>query len=167
SLLGQTLAVAYMGSVSAAIKSGDYAGIRSAVLRVAMLLAAIALPCFLAIYCVLTFWHEPIFGPGWGGLSHIFLVLSPAFILQLSVSPFSQSLNIFGFQRWQLGWDFIRVILVLTALLAPATVLGEGGLTVALSGYSVSIAAMYAIQFLYFMRQLANLQTTTKAEIHK
>lgn len=158
-LLGQTLAISYMGAVSDYVREERYAEVRSAIIKTSVHITCIAVPSLVAIYAFLAVAARDVFGGQWGGLAGIFLLLSPAFALQLAFSSFSQSLNVFGFQRFQLAWDGTRLALVIAALGWPVMTgfPRDEGFLVALGCYSAVLAVMYFVQFAYFINRMTAL----------
>lgn len=167
SLLGQTMAVSYVGAVSEYFRSQKFGEIESAVLRSSAVLSLIAVPLFIAVYLALKLFAIDMFGEGWERLSTILLLLAPAFVLQLVLSPFSQSLNVFGLHKFQLSWDASRLVLVILALLLPTVFeqYFDEPFYVSLGAYSCVLTVMYAVQFWYLIRMLRKMDRAERRSV--
>lgn len=150
SLLGQSLSTSYIGYVSIKENQSNYRSIRESLHKLIRILSAISMVVFLIIYIVLTYFGGFLFGTEWSNVGFIFLLLSPCLYFQIVFSSFSQSLNIFGLQKFQFFWDLIRLAIVVFSLLIPVFFEMENGSSKSLLCYSISMSIMYFIQFCYF-----------------
>lgn len=120
-------------------------------LRSMKVLILVGLPIILAATFILWWGVAMIFGPEWGGVSTIVVVLAPFFLGQFVVAPLSQTLNVIGRQDLQLGWDLFRMVIP-NALLVVSSLL-DSSFDFALIFYSLSM----------FMLYVANVFLTLKA----
>ncbi|CAE6881159.1 hypothetical protein ACOMICROBIO_LKFPLAJE_00211 [Vibrio sp. B1FIG11] len=153
SLLGQSLSTSYNGFVSKKENQEKYNEVRSALHNLILALSAITLLFFIVVYYLLTFYYDVLFGEHWVSVGEVFLLLSPSLFFQVVFSSFSQSLNIYGLQKFQFRWDTARLLLVFSAITLP-NFLTDDGIYLSLSLYSLVMSVMYIFQFLYFDRFL-------------
>ena len=151
SLIGQSLSTSYIGYVSSKDNRDNYKAVRTSLHKLVKILSLTSLLLFLLIFFVLEYFGEYIFGKEWFGLGGIFVILSPALYFQVVFSSFSQSLNIFGLQRFQLIWDVCRLILVSFSICLPSLFYVDYSAEFSLILYSFSMSVMYLIQYVYFV----------------
>lgn len=106
------------------------------------LFAVGVLPCVVA--GVAGGWLVPVLlGVTWAPAGPLLAWLALGTLAQVTVSPFSQLLNLTGRHRWLLIWDAARMVLVGLTFGIPAA-LGQP-LVVAVAAYSVGLVVLYGV----------------------
>ena len=84
-----------------------------------------------------------LLGPEWAGAEDFLLIMTPFFVGQFVVSPLANFMNALGCQTGLLVWDTLRLIIVLPAIVVPASL----GLDVefALASFSLAMLFFYVI----------------------
>lgn len=163
-LIGQSVSLAYIGSISVEILNKNYESILHAIRTASKVFFLIGIPAFSVAGTFLYLFEEVLFGKEWVGMYRIFLILSPVFVFQLAYSSFSQSLNVLGLQRSQLFWDLARFSLVFLALIAPQIIDVESSFTWAISLYSVVMSCMYFLQYRMVIKRLEFLSREMRVD---
>lgn len=164
SLLGQSLSVSYVGKISTKLEEKDYLDIHRAIKKMIVYLSLSSTLIFLIFSLFLKYYSSLIFGDEWGDIANIFIYLIPAYISQVTFSSFSQSLNVFGMQKIQLLWDFVRLPIIVFSLYIPFYLYGDDGFNISLLIYSISMSIMYIVQYYLLYRFL---KRNSKSECYK
>jgi O-antigen/teichoic acid export membrane protein len=118
-LVGQAASQVYLGE-GARLARENPDGLRKLYARTTVRLVLLgAVP--LALCGVFAPWlFSIVFGSAWVEAGHYVRILAIAFAVQFVVIPLSHTLSILEKQRWQLGWDAARLVLVTGAIAGSA-----------------------------------------------
>lgn len=139
-IVGQAAASASLGELGRLVREKATTG-PSVVARAMRDLAVLgAVPCLgLAIAGV--FFAPALLGPEWTEAGTMMALLAPGTLLQFTVSPFSQLLNLTGQTRRLLVWDVTRVVVLAASLVTPWAL--GASILVTVACYSVALVPLY------------------------
>ncbi len=117
--VGQAASQVYHGT-GGRLSREDPRGLRSLFVQTSVRLLALGVVPMALLAAFGPFLFTLVFGDEWTESGQYARLLVPAFLVQLVVSPLSQTLNILERQRWQLAWDVVRLALVVGAIVGSA-----------------------------------------------
>ena len=139
-LLGTSVSQVYVGKAAQLARESP-SQLRSLFYKTASRLFLLAALPSLALMLFGPWLFALVFGSSWLQSGHYMRILAPMFLIQLSVVPLSQTLNILERQELQLLWDAGRFVLVFGTLwLAQAMAWTD---TQAMIGFSVIMSLAY------------------------
>lgn len=163
-LVGQAMGQVFLGDAADAVRAGDGAAVlrrMRGMVRAVGRLGLVAVPLALPAPWV----FAAVFGPAWREAGWFFLLLLPATLLKLMVSPMSQVTAVAERQGLQMAGDAVRAALTVAAFVVP-TVSGAGAV-VAVAGYGGVMAATYLgflVMYLRIARRLAERPSATVSD---
>jgi O-antigen/teichoic acid export membrane protein len=153
-LVGQAASQVYLGEGARLARENPH-GLRRMYARTTIRLTLLgALP--LALCGVVAPWlFSIVFGEAWLEAGHYVRILAIAFALQFVIVPLSQTLSILEKQRWQLGWDAARLVLVTGAIVgsAAAGFSARGAVTALAAAATVAYLALQSLGWIAICRR--------------
>lgn len=139
-IIGQAAAAASIGELGRIVRTSTDGG--GSVVKSAMrdLFLVGLIPC-VSLGVVGVFFSGPILGAEWEEAGIMMALLAPGTLLQFTVSPFSQLLNLTGRSRRLLVWDLTRVVVLATTLVTPWAL--GASILVTVACYSVALVPLY------------------------
>lgn len=119
-LLGTAVGQVYLGHLGALYRERN-PKLLSLFYRTLARLTLLAVPFGLALVFLGPKIFSWLFGTAWSGAGEMIPLLAPLSMMQLIVSPLSQTLNVFSRQDLQLTWDATRFALIAATFLAALT----------------------------------------------
>ncbi len=147
--LGDAVNRVYVGEATR-VRREQHRRMLPLVLKTTRGLLVVGFPFMLATALLAPFLFGIIFGPQWNEAGHLTRVLVVGYFAQLVVSPIGATVNIMERQSWQLSWDLVRLILVVSSVFV-AHALGWGLMGAAFSlscAMVVSYVLLFAISYL-------------------
>jgi O-antigen/teichoic acid export membrane protein len=144
-LLGDAVSQVYLVD-AARLARDDPRALDRLLVRTAVRLAALA-----AIPSVILLVFGPrlfviAFGAPWADAGHYAQLLAAMVVLQLAISPLSQTLNVLRLQHWQLAWDAGRTLAVAGVVLLCAS--RGASPRMAIGAYAATMSGAYAVNLL-------------------
>lgn len=141
SLLGQSMAQVYSSEFAARRKESQYL---LALFKKMVVKSFIFSSLLFMTGGVIAEWGVVfLLGPQWGQVADFIVILIPMLILQFTVTPISNTLNMLECQHLMLLWDFLRLFLMV--ILAMVVIIEKLSVEQFLLGYSGSISLCYII----------------------
>ncbi len=99
-----------------------------------------------------------VFGPEWTEAGVYVRIFAIAFALQFVVAPLSSTLNVLEHQRWQVAWDFGRLVAVVGSMLACARMNVDARSAIAVYAVVASIAyvVLHGLGWIAIRRRVAH-----------
>jgi O-antigen/teichoic acid export membrane protein len=139
-IVGQAVGQVYLHDAAEAVRT-DLRSLRDLYVRTARRLILLGIVVFVPIALLAPVAFATIFGSDWRRAGVYAQITAIMFLLQLVVSPLSQTLNVIGRQDLQLGWDVSRLIAMIT-LFWVARAAGWSDL-LTLGSFALMMAVMY------------------------
>ncbi len=117
--LGGAIGQVYFSESASALRTSPLA-LRSLFVRVSKHLALVAVVPMLVLLVAGPWLFPFVFGRDWISAGQFARLLAPMVAVQLVASPLSQTLNVLERQTWQLGWDILRLVLVVGSFVSAA-----------------------------------------------
>lgn len=155
-MVGHAIAQVYAGRASELARR-DVASLRRLFLKTTGSLALIGCVPFGLLALLGPWLFGLVFGSEWTETGRYFQVLAPLCLAQFVVVPLSQTLAILERQSLQLGWDVLRMVLMLGVLFASARHGLPPLLAIALFGAAMTVA--YAALFALMLMEVGRGET--------
>ena len=152
-LLGQAVSQVYLGTASRLVQE-DRPRLRGVFTKTAGRLLVLGLIPMSVLGAGGPWLFSRVFGPEWLEAGSYVQLLAGAFVLQLVITPLSQTLNIIERQDIQLAWDFGRLLLVVGVLVGTRQL--GGSAWHAVTAYAVVLCLAYGVLFLLNLWALAS-----------
>lgn len=150
-LIGQSISQVYIGELSKLIRESSEK-IRKLYFLLTKRLLLVGLLPTLFLLVGGPFLFRFVFGDEWAQSGVYVQVLAPMFLIQLSATPLSQTLNLIDGQRVQLVVDILNLVLIIGMMYLTFTF--ELGVLWTLGAYSFSNSLTYVLAFFLTLRRI-------------
>lgn len=152
-IFAQSISMSLLGDFNKIVEKDKNSLVRK-MNKISILLFIFSLIGFLSLAVLLGKWDSYIFGNNWSGISVYVYILTPFLVGQVSFSPFSQLLILFGGEKKQFIWDLVRLLFVLISIFAPFYIDVDNNFEMSLLIYSISNFFMYLLHYLILVNSI-------------
>ncbi|WMN55625.1 oligosaccharide flippase family protein [Vibrio fluvialis] len=143
-ILGRSLSQVYIAETNS-----DFSSVKKNFLSTFKKLLIISLIVIVPIILIIYNFSLLIFGEQWTIIPLLSIILTPFFLLQLAVSPLTQTLNLLNLHSLQLKWDFIRSLFIITSTLFVAYTFNDYVLSMIVYSFVMSLFYIIYILLVY------------------
>ena len=151
-LLGASIADVYIGEVASLREKPKE--IVSILNKIVIRLVIIGFLPFIISYLYAPFLFGVVFGDDWKIAGEYLKILSLMYLVQFSIFPITQTLEVLGKQKLEMLWQFLRGGLVIMSLVIPIVL--NYSIENTLSFYGISMIVSYIAIYLVILKSLRN-----------